>query len=48
MVFLDHFDVLILKNKKNIILMYFGTISTLKSYRNHTPKQTLYIQNLDD
>ena len=38
LVFLDHFDVLmskmIFKKWKNIILMYFGTKSTLKSYRN--------------
>ena len=45
LVFLDHFDVLmskiIFKKWKNIILMYFGTKNTLKSYRNRTPKRAL-------
>ena len=44
LVFLDHFDVLMLKIifkkiKKNIILIHFGTKSTFKSYRNRPPKQ---------
>jgi hypothetical protein len=38
--FLDHFDALIskiiLKNKKNIILIHFWVKSTLKNNRNHT------------
>jgi hypothetical protein len=37
-----HFDMLIskiiFKNKKNIILMYFGMKSTLKNNRYHTSK----------
>ena len=45
LVFLDHFNMLmskmIFKKWKNIILMYFGTKSTLKSYCNRTPKQAL-------
>ena len=45
LVFLDHFDVLmskmIFKKWKNIILIYFGTKSTLKSYRNRTPKRVI-------
>jgi hypothetical protein len=40
---LDHIDMLISKiiskNKKNIILMDFSMKNTLKSNRNHTPKQ---------
>ena len=49
LVFLDYFDVLmskiIFKKLKNIILIYFGTKSTLKSYRNRTPKQDLIYKN---
>jgi hypothetical protein len=45
LVFSNHFDVLmskmIFKKLKNIIDMYFGTKSYLKSNRNHTAKQTL-------
>ena len=51
LVFLDHFDVLmskiIFKKLKNIILIYFGMKSTLKSYRNRTPKQALSIRFVD-
>ena len=43
LVFSNHFDVLmskiIFKKSKNIIGMYFGTKSYLKSNRNHTAKQ---------
>ena len=36
---LNRFDTLILKNKKNIILMHFGMKNTLKNNHNHTLKQ---------
>ena len=46
LVFLNYFDVLILKiilkNKKNIIDMYFSMKSYLKSNYNHIAKQTIY------
>jgi len=35
-----------LKNKKNIILMHFGMKNTLKSNRNHTPKQSCTCSNI--
>jgi hypothetical protein len=33
------FQKLFLKNKKNIILIYFGMKNTLKNNHNHIPKQ---------
>jgi len=47
LVFLDYFDTLISKMiflKKNIILIHLKK-NTLKSNRNHTPKQTIWWPN---
>jgi hypothetical protein len=49
---LDYFDELILKiflkNKKNIILMYFSTKNILKNNRNYTPKQSRLMKIFDN
>jgi hypothetical protein len=47
LVFLDYFDTLIskiiLKNKKNIILIYFRVKNTLKNNHNYTPNTLSFI-----
>ena len=50
LVFSNYFNVLMLKiifkKLKNIIDMYFGTKSYLKSYHNHSAKQALKLSRL--